>query len=113
MQKKRTKNHKKRTFKEEDEQVKDLTECKNTKTVYEFHPCRIASITIFNRKMLMFAKLSLMSFIYELTETFMFLSAKTKSIFEKYFIDFIYAYQLLSDTDSTSLQFIIFSKDES
>ena len=30
-----------------------------------------------------------------------------------YSIDFIYVYQLLTDTDSTSLQFVFFSKDDS
>ena len=79
MRKKRAKNHKKRTFKEVDQQIKDLEDCKNTKTVYEFHPCRTASIKAIGvkehnkigastrflaGKMLMFAKLSLMSFIY-------------------------------------------------
>ena len=102
--------------------------CKNTKTVHKFHPCQPASIkavgvkehnkivpsTRFSTgKMLMFAKLSLMSFIYELSKTFMFTSVKTKAIYDIYSIDFVYVYQLLSDTDSTSLHFIFFSKDES
>ena len=104
-----------------------MEQCKNTKTVHEFHPCRTASIkaigvkehnkigpsTRFSTgKMLMFAKLSLMSFIYELSELFMFPSVKTKAIYDMYSIDFVYVYQLLTDTDSTSLQFIFFSKDE-
>ena len=61
----------------------------------------------------MFAKLSLMSFIYELSETFMFPSEKIRTIYDVYSIDFIYVYQLFTDTDSTSLQFVIFSKNES
>ena len=64
-------------------------------------------------KMLMFAKLSLKSFIYERSETFMFPSKKTRVIYDMYCIDFIYLYQILADTDSTSLQFVIFSKDNS
>ena len=58
----------------------------------------------------MFAKLLLMSFIYELSETFMFPSAKTKAIYDMYSIDFVYVYQLLTDTDNTLLQFVFFLK---
>ena len=110
-----------------DEQVKDLKECKNTKTVYEFHTCRTASIkaivvkennkiappTWFSTgKMLMLAKLSLMSFIYELCDTFIFPSLRTKAIYEHYFIEYVCVYQILTDADSTSLQFVSFLKDE-
>ena len=38
--KKRKKN---RLFKEVDQLVEDMEQCKNTKTVHEFHPCRTAS----------------------------------------------------------------------
>ena len=58
----------------------------------------------------MFAKLSLKSFIYDLTETFMFPNQKTGSIYDKYEIDYVYVYQILTDTDSTSLKFVIFCK---
>ena len=44
LMKKRVKNHKKRVFKEEDELVQDVEQCKNTETVHELHPCRTASI---------------------------------------------------------------------
>ena len=44
LSKKRVKNNKKRAFKEVDQLVKDLEECKNTKTVHEFHACRTALI---------------------------------------------------------------------
>ena len=63
--------------------------------------------------MLIFSKLSLMSFVYKLCETFMFPTQKIKVIYEEYLIDFVYVYQILIDTDSTSLQFVIFSKDKS
>ena len=132
--KKRVKNHKKRLFKEVDQLVEDLEQCKNTmnyivyntmNTIHEFHPCRTASIkaigvkehnkigpsTRFSAgKMLMFAKLSLISFIYELSELFMFPSSKAKAIFEMYSIDFVYVYQLLTDKDRTTLQFVFFLK---
>ena len=45
-------------------------------------------------------------------KTFMFPSEKTKAIYDMYSIDFVYVYQLLTDTDSTSLQFVFFSKDK-
>ena len=44
LSKKRVKNNKKRSLKEMDQLVKDLEECKNTKTVHEFHACCTASI---------------------------------------------------------------------
>ena len=108
--------------------MKDLEECLNTKTILEFHPCRTASIksigvknsntigpsTRFSTgKMLMFANLSLMSFSYELSQAFILPSGKTRAIYDIYSVDFVYVYQLLTDADSTSLQFIFFSKDES
>ena len=72
---------------------------------------KIGSSTQFlTGKILMLAKLSLMSFIYELPELFMFPSSKTKAIYEMYSIDFVYVYQLLTDTDSTSLKFVFFLK---
>ena len=123
--KKRVKNHKKHLFKEVDELVEDLEQCKNTKTIHEFYPCHTASIkalgvkehnkigpsTRFSTgKMLTFVKLSLMSFIYELSELFMFPFVKTKAIYDMYSIDFVYVYQLLTDTDSKSLQFVFFFK---
>ena len=58
----------------------------------------------------MFAKLSLMSFVYELSELFMSPSAKTKAIYDMYSIDFVYVYQLLANTNSTSLEFVFFLK---
>ena len=57
----------------------------------------------------MFAKLSLISFIYSLWETLHFPGPKVKEIFEKYQIEKILCYHVLTDTDSTSLHFIIIS----
>ena len=56
----------------------------------------------------MFAKISLKSFIYDLTELFMFPNQKTKKNYDKYQTDYVYVYQILTDTDSTSLQFLFF-----
>ena len=61
-------------------------------------------------KLLMFAKLSLKSFVYKIIETFCFLNEKTKQIFKKYQIEKV---EILSDTDSTSLKFIFISVAES
>lgn len=62
-------------------------------------------------KILMFAKLSLMSFIYELIETFYFRSEIVKKIYQKYLIEKVYIYYRLSDTDSTCLKSIFVSTD--
>ena len=62
--------------------------------------------------MLMFAKLSPKSFVHDLVDTFMFPNKKISEIYKKYNIDFIYIYQLLTDTGSTSIQFIIFCNDQ-
>ena len=63
-------------------------------------------------KILMFAKLSLMSFIYELIETFYFRSEIVKKIYQKYLIEKVYIYYRLSDTDSTCLKSIFVSSTD-
>ena len=62
-------------------------------------------------KLLMFAKLSLKSFVYSLVEPLHFPEENpiVASIYEKYDIEQINCYQILTDTDSTSIQFIIMS----
>ena len=57
-------------------------------------------------KMLMFAKLSLMSFIYEMLETFCFADEKLQKYFDKYLIEKVHIYHVFTDTDSTCLQFL-------
>ena len=64
-------------------------------------------------KLLMFAKRSLKSFIYALVETFYFPSQLVLDIYKKYKIEKIEMYHVLTDTDSTALQFIIISDPES
>ena len=66
-----------------------------------------------SEKMLMFAKLSLMSFIYELIETFYFSDEVVKKIYEKYLIEKVYIYHVLTDTNSTCLKFIFTSSTNS
>ena len=60
----------------------------------------------FSGKMLMFAKLSLKSFIYDVIETFVFPNATTKEIYNRNDIEYVYVYQILTDTDSTASQFL-------
>ena len=65
-------------------------------------------------KLLMFAKLSLKSFTYSLAEllTFPEENKVVQEIFDKYLIEKNLIYQILIDTDSTSLQFVAISKLE-
>ena len=62
-------------------------------------------------KLLMFAKLSLKSFIYSLVELLYFPEENpiVAKIYEKYDIKKIHCYHILTDTDSTAIQFIIVS----
>ena len=62
-------------------------------------------------KLLMFAKLSLKSFIYSLVELSSFPEENpiVAKIYDKYNIEQVLYYQVMTDTDSTSLQFIIVS----
>ena len=66
-------------------------------------------------KLLMFAKLSLKSFICSLAELFMFPEENevVQKVYDKYLIEKILVYHILTDTDSTSIQFIAISKLES
>ena len=60
----------------------------------------------FSGKMLMFAKIYLISSICDLVKTFFFPNKKTIEIYEKYQIDYIYPFHNLTDTDSTSIFFL-------
>ena len=62
-------------------------------------------------KLLMFAKLSLKSFIYSLVELLTFPEENpiVSNIYDKCNIYRIFCYHVFTDTDSTSLQFIIVS----
>ena len=57
-------------------------------------------------KMLMFAKVSIKSFVYDIIDVFMFPDETTKSIYEKHKIKKCYVYQNLTDTDGTSILFV-------
>ena len=66
-------------------------------------------------KLLMLAKLSLKSFIYSLVELLYFSQENQiiAEIYEKYKIERIFCYHVLTDTDSTSIQFFIISDIDS
>ena len=68
---------------------------------------------LFRAKMLMFAKISLESFTYELTETFFFRNRRTRKIYNKYMIERIFPYSVLTDTGSICVFFIFICKPES
>ena len=57
-------------------------------------------------KMLMFAKLSIKSFVYDMIDVFCFPNTEIKSIYDFYNIEKCFLYQNLTDTDSTSLFFV-------
>ena len=63
-------------------------------------------------KMLMFTKLSLMSFTYDMIETFYFPNTKTKVIYLSYAVEKKLLYHILTDTDSTALKFHIFCSEK-
>ena len=55
--------------------------------------------------MLMFSKVSIKSFVYDLIDVLMFPDQKTKEIYQKYQVEKCYVYQNLTGTDSTSMFF--------
>ena len=57
-------------------------------------------------KMLMFSKVSIKSFVYDLIDIFMFPSQEIQEIYQKYQVEKCYLYQNLTDTDSTSVFFV-------
>ena len=59
-------------------------------------------------KMLMFSKVSIKSFVYDLIDIFMFPSQEIQEIYQKYQVEKCYLYQNLTDTDSTSVFFVLF-----
>ena len=58
---------------------------------------------------LLFAKLFLKSFIYDLTETFCFPQKQTADLYKKYLIEKVEIFHILTDTDSTFSKFIFIS----
>ena len=73
------------------------------------------SSRLLSGKLLMFAKLSLKGFVYSLVELLHFPEENpiAAAIYEEYKINEIKCYQISTDTDSTSVQFIIVSDPSS
>ena len=64
-------------------------------------------------KLLMFAKLYLKSFIYDVVETFCFPTEEISSLHKKYLIEKVEVFHVLTYTDSTALKFIFVSDPNS
>ena len=106
--------------------IKNCKDIRKNKMVIEFNDHKSSSVKsiavksqtnikctsqFMSGKLLMFAKLSLKSFVYTLVELLHFPEENpiVASIYEKYDIKQINCYQIWTDTDSTSIQFIIVS----
>ena len=59
-----------------------------------------------NGKMLMFSKVSIKSFVYDIIDVFMFPNEETKQIYQKNNINKCLVEQSLTNTDSTSIFFV-------
>ena len=118
---KRKKTKRKITITDYSDRMIEAQEKTNVKTLIEFdqdHSNSIKAVMVkqnpnvkvttrfMSGKMLMFAKVSIKSFVYDIIDVFMFPDETTKSIYEKYKIEKCYVYQCLTDTDSTSINFI-------
>ena len=113
-----------------EERIKACDDLRKNRMILEFNDAQssaIKSIAVKNEtnikcttrfmsgKLLMFAKLSLKSFIYSLVELLYFPDENSivLSIYNKYNIEKIHCYHILTDTDSTAIQFVIISNIES
>ena len=61
---------------------------------------------LLNGKMLMFSKVSIKSFVYDLIDVFMFPNQEIQEIYQQYQVNKCYLYQNLTDTNSTSMLFV-------
>ena len=84
----------------------DKKECNSIKSVLVKKNTTIDVSTRFIKgKMLMFAKLSLKSFVYDMIDVFCYPNEDTKEIYRKYNIEKCYMYQNLTDTLTAHLFF--------
>ena len=119
------KKSKKRKMKEIETRVEDALKNKKIKTMIDFDKSecnRIKSILVkrsdtvnvssrfIRGKMLMFAKLSLKSFFYDMIDVFCFPDEKIREVYNSYQIKKCFLYQNLTDTSSTLLFFNFFCK---
>ena len=59
-----------------------------------------------NGKMLMFSKVSIKNFVYDLIDVFMFPDQEIRESYQKYQVDKCYLYQNITGTDSSSIFFV-------
>ena len=119
--KEKEKKSKKRKNKNINIQIEDAIKNKKIKTMIEFDKKECNSIKsilvkknttidvstrFIKGKMLMFAKLSLKSFVYDMIDVFCYPNENIKEIYRKYQIEKCFQYQNLTDTDSTLLFFL-------
>ena len=111
---------KKRKMKEIETQVEDALKNKKIKKMIDFNKTECSSIKsilingsntvnvsscFIKGQMLMFAKLSLKSIVYDMIDAFCFSDEEVRQIYDFYQIEECFLYQNLTDTDSTSLLF--------
>ena len=120
-QKKLNKKKKRKTLHDYDKRKHDALSNQRVKSLIDFHDeysASIKSIAIeksskinlttrfLNGKMLMFSKVSVKSFAYDLIEVFLFPNAEIQKIYDEYQINQCYLDQNLTDTDSASMFFV-------
>ena len=91
----------------------DKNECNSIKSIIVKTDTNIdVSSRFIKGKMLMFTKLSLKSFVYDMSDVFCFPNNEIQEIYDYYQIEKCFLYQNLTDTDSTSLFFIFICKND-
>ena len=84
----------------------DKNECNSIKSIIVKGDTNIdVSSRFIKGKMLMFAKLSLKAFVYDMIDVFCFPNEEIQQIYDYYQIEKCFLYQNLTDNDSTSLFF--------
>ena len=126
LQEKKKRNKRKTTVTDYFDRIDTANKKTNIKAVIDFGPCQSNSVKamiskqncnikattrFLSGKMLMFAKVSIKSFVYDMIDVFMFPDEVVKKIYEKYDIEKCYVFQCLTDTDSTSLNIIFICGD--
>ena len=127
--KKKEKKSKKRRVKDDfDDRKTSLFADRKIKTMIDFEEsssCSVKALIVkgstnvkvtsrfIKGKMLMFAKLSIKSFVYDMIDVFCFPTEQIKEIYTRYLIRKCFLYQNLTDTDSTSLFFLFICDLES
>ena len=84
----------------------DKNKCNSIKSIIVKSDTNIdVTLRFIKGKMLMFAKLSIKSFVYDMIDIFCFPNDEIQQIYDYYQIERCFLYQNLTDSDSTSLFF--------